>query len=235
MRHLNVFAESDLTYQPTDRILNAPAVAVLVAASLPALYLLQILLPDGGLSLAFRPVSLRDGQWWPGILTSMFVHGGWAHVVMNAVGVLAFGAPLARLMGSGKGMGGFLLYYMACGLVATLGYGFVHPASYDSLVGASGAVFGLMGGAIRMLGRADHRLRPLNDSRFLVTAAVIMGVNAATGLVGLSPGMEGARIAWEAHAFGFVCGALLIGPLARMFGSQRGAFASPSDMGEPDL
>ena len=138
-------------------------------------------------------------------------------------------------MGSGKGVGGFLLYYLACGLVATLGYGLVHPASYDSLVGASGAVFGLMGGAIRMLGRPDHRLRPLNDGRFLVTAAVIMGVNAATGLIGLSPGMEGARIAWEAHAFGFVCGALLISPLARMFGPQRGAFASPRDLGEPDL
>ena len=235
MRRLNVFAESDLTHQPKDRILNAPAVAVLVAGSLPALYLLQILLPDGGLSLAFRPVSLWDGQWWPGILTSMFVHGGWAHVVMNALGVLAFGAPLARRMGSGKGVGGFLLYYIACGLFATLGYGFVHPASYDSLVGASGAVFGLMGGAIRMLGRPDRRLRPLNDGRFLVTAAVIMGVNAATGLIGLSPGMEGARIAWEAHAFGFVCGALLIGPMARVFGPSRGAFASPRDLGEPDL
>ena len=234
MRHLNVFAEFTLTQQPADRILNAPAVAVLVAASLPALYLLQTMLPDGGLSLAFRPVSLWDGEWWPGIVTSMFVHGGWAHVVMNAVGALAFGAPLARLMGTGKGVVGFLLYYMACGLVATLGYGLLHPASYDSLVGASGAVFGLMGGAIRMLGRPDHRLRPLTDRRFLVTAMAIMGVNAATGLVGLSPGMEGARIAWEAHAFGFVCGALLIGPLARAFGERRRTFASPPNLGDAD-
>jgi membrane associated rhomboid family serine protease len=229
------FPEFALTQQPPDRILNAPAVAVLVAASLPVLYFLQTMLPDEGLSLAFRPVSLWDGQWWPGIVTSMFVHGGWAHVVMNAVGALAFGAPLARLMGGGKGVVGFLLYYMACGLVATLGYGLLHPASYDSLVGASGAVFGLMGGAIRMLGRPDHRLGSLNDRRFLVTAAVIMGVNAATGLVGLSPGMEGARIAWEAHAFGFVCGALLIGPWAMAFGLRRAPFASPPDLSDPDV
>jgi membrane associated rhomboid family serine protease len=232
MRCLNVFAEFTLTHQPKERILNAPAVAVLVAVSLPALYYLQTMLPDGGLSLAFRPVSLWDGEWWPGIVTSMFVHGGWAHVVMNAVGALAFGAPLARLLGSGKGVAGFLIFYMACGLVATVGYGLVHPSSYDSLVGASGAVFGLMGGAIRMLGRPDHRLRPLTDRRFLVTSLAIMGVNAATGLVGLSPGMEGARIAWEAHAFGFVCGALLIGPLVRVFGARPGTFASPPNLGD---
>lgn len=228
------FAEFALTQQPPDRILNAPAVAVLVAASLPALYLFQTMLPDEGLSLAFRPVSLWDGQWWPGILSSMFLHDGWAHVVMNAVGALAFGAPLARLMGGGKGVAGFLLYYTACGLVATLGYGLVHPASYDSLVGASGAVFGMMGGAIRMLGRPAQSLRSLSDRRFLVTAAAIMAVNAATGLTGLSPGMEGGRIAWEAHAFGFVCGALLIGPVVRAFASRRGAFASPPDLGDPE-
>lgn len=226
--------ESVLTQPPAERILNAPPVAVLVAASMPVLYLVQERLPDGGLSLAFRPSSLWNGQWWPGLLTSMFVHGGWPHVAMNAVAALAFGPPLARLMGGDRGFAGFLLFYIACGLVATLGYGLIHPASYDSLVGASGAVFGLMGGAIRLLGRPDQRLRPLTDRRFLTTAAAIMGVNAALGLAGLAPGMEGARVAWEAHAFGFVCGALLIGPWAGAFRSRRGTFDSPPDLGDPD-
>ena len=126
--------ESDLTQPPAERILNAPAVALLVAASMPALYLVQERLSDGGLSLAFRPSSLWNGQWWPGLLTSMFVHGGWAHVAMNAVAALAFGPPVARLMGGAKGAVGFLLFYIACGLVATAGYGLIHPASYDSLV-----------------------------------------------------------------------------------------------------
>ncbi len=227
--------ESDLSQPPAERILNAPAVALLVAASMPALYLVQERLPDGGLSLAFRPSSLWDGQWWPGILTSMFVHGGWAHVAMNAVAALAFGPPVARLMGGPKGVAGFLLFYIACGLVATGGYGLIHPTSYDSLVGASGAVFGLMGAALRLLGRRDNGLRPLGDRRFLTATAVIMGVNAAAGLVGLAPGMEGAQVAWEAHAFGFVCGALLIGPWASAFESRRDPFASPSDLRDPDL
>jgi membrane associated rhomboid family serine protease len=210
-------------------------VALLVAASMPALYFVQERLSDGGLSLAFRPSSLWNGEWWPGILTSMFVHGGWAHVAMNAVAALAFGPPVARLMGGVKGAAGFLLFYIACGLVATAGYGLIHPASYDSLVGASGAVFGLMGAALRLLGRRDRGLRSLGDRRFLMPAGVIMGVNAAAGLVGLAPGMEGAQVAWEAHAFGFVCGALLIGPWAGVFGSRPGPFASPSDLRDPDV
>ncbi len=208
---------------------------MLVAASMPALYLVQERLSDGGLSLAFRPASLWTGDWWPGLLTSMFVHGGWAHVAMNAVAALAFGPPVARLMGGSRGVVGFLLFYIACGLVATGGYGLVHQTSYDSLVGASGAVFGLMGAAIRLLGRRDRGPGSLGDRRFLMSGAVIMGVNAAAGLVGLAPGMEGAEVAWEAHAFGFVCGALLIGPWTRVFGSRRAPFASPPDLRDPDL
>lgn len=207
--------------------------AVLVAGSMPALYLVQERLPDRGLSFAFRPSSLWTGDWWPGLVTSMFVHGGWVHVAMNAAGALAFGPPVARLAGGGKGAVAFLLFYIVCGLVATGGYGLIHPDSYDSLIGASGAVFGLMGGALRLLGRRDQTLRSLGDRRFLTPAAVLMAVNAAVGLAGLAPGMEGARIAWEAHAFGFVCGALLIGPWAKVFGSRGAPFASPADLGDP--
>jgi len=201
---------------------------------MPALYLVQVRLADGGLSLAFRPSSLWDGQWWPGLLSSMFVHQGWVHVGMNAAGALAFGPPVARLMGGRMGVVAFLLFYIVCGLVATAGYGLMHPESQASLVGASGAVFGLMGGALRMLDRGGHGLRPLGDRGFLTTAGAIMGVNLFVGLLGLAPGMDDARIAWEAHAFGFVCGALLIGPWSRAVESRREAFASPPDLGDPD-
>ncbi len=201
---------------------------------MPALFLVQERLHDYGLSLAFRPSSLWDGQWWPGLLSSMFLHDGWVHLSMNAVGALAFGAPVARLMGGGRGFAAFLAYYVVCGVVATAGYGVMHPTSDAALVGASGAVFGLMGGAIRLLGRNGRQLQPLWDRRFLTTASAIMAVNLVVGLLGLTPGMEGAQIAWEAHAFGFVCGALLVGPWARGFGSRRAAFASPRDPGDPE-
>lgn len=228
-----------LTQPPNDRIFNAPAVAVLVVASMPALYLLQSWLearqPGLVQSLAFRPSSLFDGEWWPGVLTSMFLHAGWAHVGMNALGGLAFAPPVARLMSGARGGVGFLLFYMACGVAAAAGYGLLHADSYDILVGASGAVFGLCGAALRLLGRRNWRLRALTDRRFLVPAGAIMLVNALTGLAGLAPGMDGARIAWEAHAVGFIVGALIIGPGARLFGHRRETFDSPPETrnGEP--
>jgi membrane associated rhomboid family serine protease len=210
-------------------------VAILVVALMPGLYLVQAQLADGGLSLAFRPSSLWDGQWWPGLLTSMFVHGGWGHVAMNAVAALAFAPPVARLMRGARGVAGFLLFYVIGGLVATAGYAVIHRTSDAALVGASGAVFGLMGAGIRTLGRGVRALTPLGDRRFLTTATAIMGVNAVVGLIGLAPGMDGARVAWEAHAFGFVFGALAIEPWVRLFDSPPATFASPGEVGDADL
>ncbi len=206
---------------------------MLVAVSIPALYWLQERLPDGGYSLAFRAASLWRGDWWPGLVTSMFLHGGWDHVAMNAIGAFAFAPPVARLMPGTKGALGFLAFYIVCGVAGAAGFGLVHPDNFDPLVGASGAVFGLMGGAIRLVGRRDGSLRPLSDRKFLLMAVVIMGVNVVAGLIGLAPGSEGARVAWEAHAFGFVTGALLIGPWSRLFRSRPTSFDSPADLRDP--
>lgn len=201
---------------------------------MPALFLLQERMADGGMGLAFRPASLWSGDWWPGLFTSMFMHANWAHVGMNAIGAFAFAPPIARLMPGPRGVIGFLSFYVACGLAGTAGYALVHPVSFDLLVGASGAVFGLMGAALRLLGWRRPGLRPLSDRRFLLMAGVIMAVNMAAGLIGLAPGMDGAGVAWEAHAFGFVAGALIIGPWIRLFGPRPETFDSPVDLRDPD-
>jgi membrane associated rhomboid family serine protease len=208
-------------------------IAVLLAASMPILYLLQSRLPDQGLALAFRPASLIEGGWWPGIVTSMFLHAGWAHTLMNAVAALAFAPPVARLFAGAKGMLAFLAIYIVCGVLAALGQGVVDLNSDGVVVGASGAVFGLMGAALRLLGRRRNQPpRTLTDPRFLAPAAVIMAVNAVVGITGLTPGMEGVRIAWEAHAVGFVAGALIIGPWVRIFGPRAVTFDSHPDVSD---
>ena len=223
-----------LTDQPSEPIFKAPPVAVVLILSLPLLFWLQLRLPDQGLSLVFRPASLWSGGWWPGLFSSMLIHSGWGHVAMNTAGALAFAPPIARLMPGAKGVFGFLAFYVLCGLAGAAGYAAVHPNSVDGLLGASGAVFGLMGAALRLLGRRNGNPRPLQDRRFLLMAAVIMAVNAAMGLIGLTPGLpDGARVAWEAHAFGFVAGALLIGPWARLFRGQPGSFDSSPDLRDP--
>ncbi len=205
---------------------------VCLTAALPALFWLQLQLPDGGLSLAFQPASLWRGEAWETLLTSMFVHGGWRHVAMNAIGVLAFGPPVARLMSGARGVAGFMAFYIVTGLLGGAGYVLVHSDSVDPVVGASGAVFGLMAAALRRLGRRDGELRPLTDRRFLLMAAVVMALNLATGMIGFAGDPAGARVAWEGHAFGFLAGALLIGPWARAFRTHRTSFDSPDDLGD---
>lgn len=217
---------------PREKILNAPLLPVLLALSMPALFYFQQMLPDDGFRWAFSPASLVEGGWWPNILTCMFVHANWAHALMNAGFAFAFGPPVSRLFPGLKGGVIFLGYYIVCGLVGSLGYGLVHLGSPEAAVGASGAVSGLMGGALRLLG-SPGRLRPLTDRRVIGMGAAFLLLNAATGLIGFAPGVDGVGVAWEAHAFGFLAGLLLIGPLARWFGNARPAFASPAGMGDP--
>ena len=213
-------------------VFNAPLPAILLALSIPCLYALQTRLPDEGLRWAFRPASLFEGGWWPGVLTSMILHGGWTHALINAGFAFAFGPAVARLFPGLRGAAVFLGYYIVCGLVGTLGYGLVHPTSTATLVGASGAVMGLLGGAIRLLG-SPGRPRPLTDRRVIGMSAAVLVLNVVTGLIGLAPGVEDAQIAWEAHAFGFLAGLLLIGPMARWFAKPVTPFASGGRMGDP--
>lgn len=216
---------------PKERLFNAPLLAVLLAASMPALYALQERAHDYWLRLAFVPVDFAEGRY-VGLFTSMLVHGGWVHVSMNAIAALTFGAPIARLFRGPVGVLVFVTFYIAAGAFATLGYGLLHLASADPLVGASGAVFGLIGAATRLLS-GGGRLLSLTDRAVISAAVAWMSVNAVVGLIGFAPGTQGARIAWEAHAFGFLFGILAIGPLARAFARPPERFDSWPGLGDP--
>lgn len=210
--------------------INAPFLAVATALSMPILYMAQSRLPDHGLAWAFYPVRMGEGEW-TGLFTSMLLHGGWTHVMMNAIGALTFGAPAARLFRGGVGVLAFLILYIGGGVLAAAGYGLVHPNGEIPVVGASGAVFALIGASTRLYGRIAA-VRPLLDRQALTMAAAWMGVNLLVGLIGYAPGAQGAGIAWEAHAFGFVFGYLSIGALAGPF--VGGRFARPPHVSDPD-
>jgi len=216
---------------PRERLFNAPLLAVLLAGSMPALYFFQERAHTYWLGLAFAPIDLAEGRYG-GLFTSMLVHGGWVHALMNAVAALIFGTPIARLFRGGAGVGVFLALYIASGVFATLGYGLLHWGGESPLVGASGAVFGLIGASTRLLGGAG-RILPLTSRPVITTAIAWMAVNAVIGLVGFAPGAEGAQIAWEAHAFGFLFGILAIGPLARLFAPPPERFDSWPGLGDP--
>jgi membrane associated rhomboid family serine protease len=216
----------------TDRepALKAPLVVVVLAAALPILFWFQTQLPDMGLSMALIPRDVMEGRL-SGLVTSMFLHGDWAHVIMNAVGALAFATPVARLLRGPAGAATFSLFYIACGILSALGYVLVHPEGLNPVVGASGAVFGLIGASTRIA--RPGIVLPLMDRRVLTASAVWMGLNLVVGLIGLTSSGMGAGIAWEAHAAGFVVGLLFVGPLGRLFPPRIDPrIASEADLGD---
>lgn len=207
-----------MTDQPPVRepMFNIPLAALLVIVSIVGSYAVQQFLPPSDwIGLALSPKGLADGRWWP-LVTSLFLHSGWLHALANAGWALAFGPPVARLMGAGpRGTAVFLLFYLVCGALAGWAFCLVHPGETGLVVGASGAVSALMGGASRLIDWRGH-LAPV-WTRTAIAMAVFMVIgNVLLSFSGLTPGAEGLSIAWEAHIGGFFAGLLLIGPFARL-------------------
>lgn len=162
-------------------------------------------------------VGLREGRWTT-LVTSLFIHGGWAHAGMNALGALAFGTPVAKALGLGvRGAIGFVLFYLVCGVAANLGYAGVHPNDAMPLVGASGAVSGLFGAASRLIEQRGG-LSPFLSRTVVASLAAWIVVNVLLGLMHYAPGVGDALVGWEAHIAGYLTGLLLIGPFVALFG-----------------
>lgn len=162
------------------------------------------------------PALMGEGRQYT-LFTDLFIHGGWAHAGMNALGALAFGAPLARYLGLGvKGALGFFVFYLVCGVLSSLGYFALHQNDLMPLAGASGAVSGLFGAACRLI---EHRpgLSPISSRTVIASGAAWIVINVVMGLLHYAPGMGDANIAWEAHIAGFFAGVLLTGPVAAVF------------------
>lgn len=158
------------------------------------------------------PVRFLQGDW-PGILTSMFLHSGWLHLIGNMMFLYIFGDNMEDTFGHF----GFAVFYLASGVAA----GFLHVAmeagSYQPMVGASGAIAGAMGGYLLLFpkARVDIVLFLLIFFRvFSVPAWAVLGLWFLFQLVGLAgvPGL-GDAVAYWAHVGGFVAGMVLAVPL----------------------
>jgi membrane associated rhomboid family serine protease len=198
---------------------NAPWQAVAVTLLILGGYALQTRFPADAVlgAYAFAPANLVPGRWET-LITAMFLHGSWAHAMMNAAFALAFSTPLARFFGPRiEGALLFFGFYVLAGVLSHLGYAAVHPHSHALIVGASGAVSGLMGASARLIG-GQGRVGPMFSRAVLGMGGAWVAINLLIALVGGSflPGSGGAGVAWEAHLAGFAAGVLLIGPLGRL-------------------
>jgi membrane associated rhomboid family serine protease len=210
--------------QPDERparepVFNAPWQAVAVTVLIVGGYALQTRLPVEAVenAYAFAPANLVPGRWET-VITAIFLHGSWAHALMNGAFALAFSTPLARLFGP-KIEGGllFFAFYVLTGVLANLGFAALHPGSPAMVVGASGAVSALMGGSARLMG-GRGRPGPILSKPVLSLGGAWLAINVLIALIGGSflPGSGSAGVAWEAHLVGFAVGVLLIGPFARL-------------------
>ena len=162
------------------------------------------------------------------ILTSVFLHGGWFHIIGNMLFLWVFGDNVEDRLGHL----GYLLFYLAAGVAASLVQIGINPESVTPLIGASGAVAGVLGAYIVYYTRATVRVViPFFVLIFIpipVPAWVMIGVwflqNLVSGYATVSDAATpDGGVAWFAHIGGFVFGLLM----AWRFIGQRRAGPAP--------
>ncbi len=167
-----------------------------------------------------------NNVWTP--LSSMFLHGGWGHVLGNMLFLWVFGSAIEDSMGRLR----FILFYVVCGLVAAAAQVLIAPASPVPMVGASGAISGVMGAYLILYPRV--RVRLLVFLLIFVTVINVpawlllvywLGLQLLMGLPELSsmrPDISSGVAVW-AHVGGFAAGVLTIKLFARpeLTGAER--------------
>ena len=146
------------------------------------------------------------------LLTSMFLHGGWWHLILNMLFLWVFGNNIEDAMGHAR----FIVFYLVCGVAAAAAQMIVNPASPIPMVGASGAVSGVLGGYLLLY--PTVRVHILVLLGFYVTtislpAYVMLGYWVLLQVLGGIPalaGVEAGGVAFWAHIGGFAAGLILI-------------------------
>jgi membrane associated rhomboid family serine protease len=163
-----------------------------------------------------------------GLVTSMFLHGGWMHLIGNMLYLWIFGNNIEDAMGHVR----FVIFYLTCGVLATLSHAIITPSSTIPMVGASGAISGVLGAYLLLFPHAQVLvLIPLGifTRMMYVPAGLVLGLWFVMQVLsgGMSLGHEGGGVAFFAHVGGFLAGMALIGffkrPDVRFFAPRRHA------------
>jgi membrane associated rhomboid family serine protease len=165
-------------------------------------------------TIALGPeTSCRVGDFpaWATILTSMFMHGGWLHLIGNMWFLWVFGNNVEDSTGRVR----FVLFYLLCGAVAAAAQSVANPGSAIPMVGASGAISGVMGAYIVLYPRVRvHMLIFLGIfiTTITVPAYLMLGYWFFLQILGGLPMLarESGGVAFMAHAGGFVAGMILV-------------------------
>lgn len=207
-----------------------PWLTILIMGACLAVFLIQESLPPRAQwhfvgNFALIPRRYTDPGWALAqgldprnelpFLSSIFLHGGWIHLIANMWSLWLFGGVLEERMGALR----FTLFYALCGIGASLAQFFANPASPVPTIGASGAIAGVMGAFITLWPRARvHLVLPIIVIPFFFTlpAWIYLGgwlvLQLFLGTAALVDPSAGG-VAWWAHIGGFAAGWLLCGVL----------------------
>ena len=221
---------------------NVPAIVLAMLVLIGGVHFARFVLSESAeqaltLTLAFIPdrYSLHPLAWpggelssWASPLTYMAVHGDATHLLFNAASLLAFGGVVARRLGSV----GFALFTVACGVAGAALFLALNPGLQAPLIGASGAISGMMAAALRLLfsaldgapaGLAGEMIRrapnlialkrlwpALADRRLQLATGSWLFINLLAAFGWGTPANTGV-IAWEAHVGGYLAGLFIFG------------------------
>lgn len=154
---------------------------------------------------------IADSGNWATVLTHMFLHGGWMHLIGNMWFLWIFGNNVEDSMGHGR----FVVFYLLCGLAAAALQVGADPAAAIPMVGASGAIGGVMGAYVVLYPRVNvHMLFWFGFyvTTFAIPAFWMLGYWFLVQMIGgfSSVGAQGGGVAFWAHVGGFVAGAILV-------------------------
>ncbi len=180
---------------------------------------------------AMIPAHIAAGDGWHTLVTSMFLHGGVMHLAGNMLFLWIFGDNLEDELGHVR----FLLFYISCGVLASVAQVLADPGALNPTVGASGAIAGVMGGYLLLFPRARVDVLfifIIIFKIFPIPAWVMLGVWFGLQLLnGVGADVSSGGVAYWAHAGGFLAGFVLILPLWKRRG---GAGFWQQTHGHPD-
>lgn len=209
---------------------NIPAIVMVCAIVCIAAHAarVEVLTPDQDMGVllrfAFWPVRYTggfdiDAYAFISPLSYSLLHGDYLHLAVNMVWLAAFGSPLAARTGAV----GFVLFWALTALAAVALHFVLHAQDAVPLVGASGAISGMMGAAARFGFQIDRSRKPsaftgpplsigmvLRLRGTVAFLAIWFAINLLMGIGFSIPGVQG-QIAWEAHVGGFLAGFFCIG------------------------
>ena len=215
-------------------VLNLPGVVIAFIVACVGVHLVRLYVLDDEqafwllVQAAFIPLRYSgefaiDAYAFTSPITYSLLHGSVAHLAVNMIWLAAFGSPLANRIGPMR----FVLFWIITSIAAAGLHYALYMDSPAPLIGASGAISGMMGAAARFGFRIDRSsglaafggpVLPISTvftmRSTVAFLAIWMAINLVTGLVGIVPGEE-SQIAWEAHIGGFVVGFFFISSFDR--------------------